>query len=334
VKATFLLTKIGIAVSLAAMCVAARADVVTLTNGKRIEGRAGPAPGNPDAIRFTWSTGEVEVDRSRIRLIEEEPEAVDWLRIGDQHFSAGHYEQAQAAYRKSKAADPAHAEATERLRAVEVALRSTRAQQRREQVEQIDRLLEEAAVEIEAQQFENAHRTLTETVPDLGPEPRHSARMRQVKIDLYRAWAHEREDKLRPEAAARHLQELLRIDPTDRDAYASLMAIWDKMPEKSEQVVKALRAELKVHPEDVSTRKRLADKLFERGELAEAGTHYETLCELGGYGGSEVEARLVDLLDVLYRSARDRREYDAAIDHYKRLQGYSPRADDWGLLEL
>ena len=73
----------------------------------------------------------------------------------------------------------------------------------------------------------------------MNPSAKQSARMLELKKNLQRAWGKERYDKLARESAATHFEELLKLDPNDKEAFDILLEIWSRMPEKTNQVIEA-----------------------------------------------------------------------------------------------
>jgi len=316
---------------------AAAADVLVLKTGERLEGIVLPAPGDPDAVLFQDHRPRVKIPRANIQSLEEEPDAVDWRRIGDQNFAAKHYRGALMAYGKSLGSEPGNAEVEEKRRAAEAAMARVSAMERDKELAEIDEILRKAEEKIGAMEYGAAERILFEEVParDLGEK--QEQRVLELRKKLFKAWGMERIDKLLPEEGAKHLEKLLDLDPTDEEAYAALIEIWSKMPEKNEQVIDALAMNLKLRPDDLVTRKKLADKYYEQSKILApkepekslecedgARREYETLYQSGEFKNSEIEANLIALTNGLVRRAEARQDYDTAIAYYRRLQSYSP----------
>lgn len=312
----------------------AKADVLTLDNGERREGIVTDAPAEPDFVMFEDSAGQVKIARSRIRAIEKEPTEKDLMHIGDQYYLKKRYDLSLEAYKKAQAEAPQNPDVADRLVRATAALESTASATRAEQIAQIDKLLSEAAEASKAENYQKAEDLLYRQIPELSPSATQQERLRTEKIALKKKWGKERLDKLAKEAAAVHFEEVLHLDPGDSEAFNALLAIWAGMPEKTEQVIAAYEARLEADPNDKVNRKSLADKYYAKGEYAKAVEHYEILFRSGDFKDSQISAYLINSLKVLYQDSEKRRDYDAAIGYYKKLQTHSKEYDDARLRRL
>lgn len=312
----------------------ALADILTLDNGERREGIVTSAPAEPDFVMFEDSSGQVKIARSRIRAIENEPTEKDLMHIGDQFYLKKRYDLSMEAYKKAGAAAPENQEVADRMARAAAALESTASAARTEQIAQVDKLLNEAVEASKGENFQKAEDLLYRQIPELSPSATQQERLRTEKIGLKKRWGKERLDKLAKEAAAAHFEEVLRLDPGDAEAFTALLSIWAEMPEKTEQVIAAYEARLQADPDDKVNRKSLADKYYAKGEYAKAVEHYEILFRSGDFKNSQISANLVSSLKVLYQDAEKRRDYDAAIGYYKKLQTHSKEYDDTRLRRL
>ncbi|HUT25039.1 MAG TPA: hypothetical protein VM492_11905, partial [Sumerlaeia bacterium] len=335
------------AATVALLPATASADVLVLKTGERLEGIVLPAPGDPDAVLFQDRRPRVKIPRANIQSLEEEPDAVDWRRIGDQNFAAKRYRGALRAYRKSLEFEPGNAEVEEKQQAAEAAITRVSAMERDKDLAKVDEMLRRAEERIGAMEFAAAERILFEEVPARDSSEKQDQQVLGLRKKLLKAWGMDRIDKLLPEEGAKHLEKLLDLDPTDEEAYAALIEIWSKMPEKNEQVINALAMNLKLHPDDLVTRKKLADKYYEQSKILAlkepekalecedgARREYETLYQSGEFKNSEIEANLIALTSGLVRRAEARQDYDTAIAYYRRLQSYSPDFGDARIREM
>jgi hypothetical protein len=341
------------ALAILAIADAVRADVVILKKGDRQEGIVTPAPGKPDFILLRNYKTRLEIQRDRITSIEEEPDSVDWRRIGDQFFNERLYQNALEAYRKSASFDPADAKTAEQIRAAELALQREATLDRRKQIESINAMLDDAAAKVDAKKFEDAEGVLMRDVLSLNPTDEQQKRILDLKKALYKGWALEMEDKLRSNDAAKYFEKLLALDPLDKDAYDRLVVIWEKDPDKTAQVINAHLVHLKLDPGDNKIRRKLADKYVEyaaqlessKGEVpdrarrvdalyASAVEQYELLAAGQENPHPEIAKALSTCLTNLSKRSEQRADYDNAIAYYKHLQKYSDKAGDEALHRL
>ena len=324
------------------------ADVVILTTGARLEGRVTPAPGDPDAILFEDNRAQIKIARDRIREIQEEPDAVDYRKLGDQFFSAKRYEEARRAYNQSLEASPKDApEVKQRLEALKQAESRAAAEVQREQLKKVDGMLDEAAKAIEAGKYADAQKTLEEGVPEKELLARQKERLVDLRKKLYRGWALERMDKLDSGAAAMYFEKYLKLNPDDEEAYAHLIDIYSKDPDKTAQVIEAHWVQLQLHPDDHMTRRKLAEKYVERARLLrknaegrlgddkimellnKAAEQFAILMKAGDFDLSEVEREYVSVLRTLRQTARQKGDLDQAIAYHNRIpENYRRNEED------
>ncbi|MBN1866446.1 hypothetical protein JW916_04045 [Candidatus Sumerlaeota bacterium] len=320
--------------TLTVLAPAARADIVILTTGERFEGIIVQSQSDSESVLFRDSRGEVKFSRDRIRSIEDEPDAVDWMKLGDQNLSRGRYEAALEAYRASLTYDPTDAKVQERIDQTETAIHRVDDKNRLGQLQAIDALLDQTAKDIEERRYARAEDALTTRILVLGPSLEQKKRILDLTKTLHREWANDWLDRLEPTSAADHFQQLLKLDPTDEDSYRKLVQIWGGMSEKTGQVVEALKMQLTIRPDDKEARRELADKYFEQKQYDLALEQYSILHDTGEFKGTMIEARMADCLTVLYRNAASDKDFDKAVELYKRLKIYSPIAGDDTLHEL
>jgi S1-C subfamily serine protease/tetratricopeptide (TPR) repeat protein len=326
---------------------AARGDVVILKNGNRLEGIVTPTPGKPDSILVRNYKTRLTIQRDRISSIQEEPDSVDWRRIGDQFFKERRYEEALETYKKSASLDPADTKTAEQIRATELALQHDAPPELNKQVKNIVRLLDEAAQKTDRKEYEAAESILLENAPALTPSADQQKRILDLKKALYKKWALELEDKLCANDAGKCFEKLLALDPLDKDANDRLIVIWEKQPEKTPQVIEAYKSRLAQNSGDTATRRKLADKYMEYAKILQtdksdipdrarrvdtlhesAVEHYETLVDGKESPHPDIADAVSNCLTSLYTHAEWRRDYDQAIAYYRRLQKYSKKAGD------
>jgi G:T/U-mismatch repair DNA glycosylase len=331
---------------------AVRGDVVILKKGERLEGIVTPIPGKPDSILLRNYKTRLTIQRDRISSIQEEPDSVDWRRIGDQFFKERRYEEALETYRKSASFDPADTQTAEQIRLAELALQRG-ATPTSGPAQSIDRLLDEVAQIIERKEYEKAESILLKDAPALLPAAAQQRLILDLKKALYRRWALEMADKLRWNDATKYSEKLLQLGPVDRETYERLTVIWERLPEKTPEMIEAYRARLITEPGDTTTRRKLADKYVEyarslqldkadipdrakRVDEAYEGAlkEFELLSSGPESHRRETSDALTECLTILYSRAEQGGDYDRAIAYYKHLQKYSEKASGEVLLTM
>ncbi len=330
------------------------ADVLILESNERYEGIVTPAPGKPDSYLFRRAVGgQIEIHKDRIKKVEFEDDATDWMRIGDQYSEKKYFQKALESYEHALKFEPDNATLKERIRLTHEALKREAGIERRQKLAEIDEMLDEIEKKIEDEKFEAAEKALQNTVPKMNPVSKQLERIAELNKKLYRTWGLEREDRIKPKEAAVYYEKYLKLEPTDEEIVNRLMAIWDTMPGKVENLIRAYETQLQLRPDDQKTRKMLADKYVEyaidkQGEAADtedakmkaallkqaneiyerAISHYAHLYDTGDFKGTSVEKALISTLTSLYTRAKLNQDYERALTYYKRLQQYDPTVKD------
>ncbi|HBF32966.1 TPA: hypothetical protein DDW35_00245, partial [Candidatus Sumerlaeota bacterium] len=244
---------------------AVHADVVLLKNGQRVEGVATQTPGKPDSVTIRGPKGTVELSKDLIQTIQYESEAVNLRRTGDDHYNAKRYKEAIESYQKSLALDPKDELTAKQLKTAQDAIARESTVERRKQIEVINTTLAEAKKKVATKEFDAAEKMLLKEVPALTPTDEQVQQSNEIKRDLYLAWAHESDDKLKPELAVKYYEKVLELDASNKEAYERLIKVMETNPDYNQRVIEAYRVQLKLTPDDSATRRKLADKLLAEG---------------------------------------------------------------------
>lgn len=324
----------------------ARADIVLMKKGERLEGVVAATPGRPDTVSFRNSKTVMEIPKDMIQAIQYESEAVNLRRMGDQYYNAKRYKDAFEAYQKSLALNPNDAVTSQQLGMARDALTRETSLERRKQMEAVEVQMANAKKLAEEKKFEDAEKILLSVLPALRPTDEQLTMIFNQKKEFYRAWAHEADDKLKPELASRYYEKVLELDPNDKEAYERLLKVSEKMPERSARVIEAYRVQLKLNPKDSITRRKLADKLLEEGfrmdreggnnaesrrkveeNMKEALDLYDQCAEGAEKTPSTIVEQKSRIFAMLYRRAELAGDLDAATRFYQQLSEVSDKTD-------
>ncbi|MFW6256003.1 MAG: hypothetical protein ACOC54_04210, partial [Candidatus Sumerlaeota bacterium] len=201
---------------------ATMADVVHMKNGKRMEGKVYPAPGDPTSIVLQNSQVRLTISRDRVESIKEEPDAIDFRRIGDQFYNDANFDKALEYYLMAQKADPGDETAAAKVQATREATERAKSIERHQQLDALSLMLDEAEKYIEAKTrdgFLKAQEILYEKAPQQGPTADQLKRIKDLKIKLHLAWALELQDKLVTGEAGEHFEKVLQLDPNNRVAF-------------------------------------------------------------------------------------------------------------------
>jgi tetratricopeptide (TPR) repeat protein len=333
-------------------------DVVVFKDGERQEGIVTPAPGESDAILFQQISGQVKISRSRIDSIVEEPDEVDFRKVGDLYFAAKRFDNALDYYKKAAGIKPDDKTIQERIQNTLSEIETVAQAKRTQEQAKLDKSQDEIEEKIKAKNFEVAD-LMAKKVAESAPSDKQKDRLTDQKKRILKGWGFERLDKMRGDDAAKLFEQYLELDPGDKDVYDALIRIWGKRPEKAEQVMAAYEVELKLNPTDNEIRKKLALKYDDQirnirrsinkdstpEEIravdektiqlqAKAVRELEILFQDEKTKTPAVENALVQSLQALWNWEKENGTYETKVAAYKHLQQYDPKATDTELYIL
>jgi tetratricopeptide (TPR) repeat protein len=331
----------------------AAADIVVLKSGQRMEGRVTDAPGDSDAVVLQDAKVRLTIKRDRIESIVEEQDSVDYRRVGDQYFGLQDYQKALEYYLLSRDNDTSDQITLDKIQSTREAIEREENLKRHQQVDAISQLMDEAEKKIGARdqkQFAEAETILAKTVPEKGPTVEQLRRSRELLVQLYNNWGLDLKDKMASGQAGAYFEKALEIDPNNRVAFDNLLLLWESDNSKTPQVVEALKVKLRLNPDDMETRRKLAAKSLDlvrmteiEGKTEEAAvdrmyeevvTELEWLHKNDNFQKSRVERQLADTISNLYRRAEGRNDFESAIKWYRMLAIYSDTTDPTQLATL
>jgi hypothetical protein len=330
----------------------AQGDVVVFKDGERQEGIVTPAPGESDAILFQQISGQVKIPRSRIESIVEEPDEVDFRKVGDLYFAAKRFDNALDYYKKAAAIKSDDKTIQERIQNTLSEIEAVAQAKRAQELAKLDKTQDEIEEKIKAKNFEVAD-LMAQKVAEANPSDKQKDRLTDQKKRILKGWGFERLDKMREDEAAKRFEQYLELNPADKEVYDALIHIWDKRPEKADQVMAAYEVELKLAPNDNETRKKLALKYDDQIRnlrrnitkdskpeevravdektiqlQAKAARELEILCQDEKFKTPAVQNALVESLQALWNWEKENGTYETKVAAYKHLQQYDSKASD------
>lgn len=312
---------------------AATADIVVLRDGQTREGRVEEVVGKPDRIALITATGRIELRRDRIKEIVDEPDSVDWRRIGDQLAASRNYPQALENYRKALAADPNNREAQEGLQKVTAALEERRLDEERKQASTLDTRIDEAKKLTADGKYADAEKAL-EAVSKGNPSEVQRTAAQVALMELYLAWGFERLDKLDYRGAEERYLRVLEMDPENKQARDMLLRVWRNDSTKREEVLKAYEAKLREDPDNLEYNQQVADLSIALNRFENAIAPLEKLVASPKYRALQYDKFYRSALTEVIRYQRDAGNWDAAIVNTEKLLTAFPGEDSSQLAVL
>ncbi len=320
-------TRFGLVLLIMTAVMPVGADILVLNNSREMKGVVDEGASDSEKVKFIGASGSIMIPRSRIRRIEREPESQGYVHIGDDFSRLGDMEQALNAYQKALEADPDSESAKSRLADAKQAIEDRKRASRDDQLQQINDLMKDVRDLIRRGNFESAE-ALLEKTSDLVPNPTQREPLQDLIAELYLAWARERLDKLDTPGAEQKLNLALAASPGNEAVMTLLLTLWEDQPEKQEQTLRVYKTVLERKPGDDLLRRRVADMMFQKGDLEDAIYHYLLLYnESVRFRGTSLEARVVETLEKLHLRKAQEGDFEKAIYYYNLLGEIVPDLD-------
>ncbi len=320
--------------ALAALALAASAwgDVVTYKNGRVVKGLIDRSNRDEETVRIETATTKLTIPRSRIQSVKHESTAQGYIHIGAEHRQRGKLPEALLAFERALQAESDNDTARALVESVQSQISAEKKMDRKEAVTRIDDLADEARALIEQGDFEEAEQMLKEANV-LVPKDDQRAGLQWLLGELYLAWSDERQDKLDRLGAEQKLTLALGADPENPEVVNRLLQLWEDNPQERENAANVYETLLERNPEDNNIRKKLAGLYYKMGNSVDAVNHYMALYQQSEeYQGTELEGRLIEMLERLHKRYAADKNYEEAKKTYHLLATIDIEADPLGYL--
>lgn len=309
------------------------ADILVLNDGTRLEGRVERLPSAHERVAFISGAGRVEFPMSRVREIIEEPDEVDWTRIGNQFLDRRNYTSALQHFQKALEANADHQPARDGLEAAQTAIDAQQEERNRELRARLSQQLESVPELIELEKFREAEEILDRVMTTETTEEQRLAARRLMR-NLYLAWGFSRYDRLDRRGAEEKYQRVLEMDPQNEEAREKLLLIWRDDPSKRAEVLKAYQAKLEEEPNNLEYNRIVGELLYEFQRYEESIPHLTKVASAPAYRNRGYDRRLMNAYEETINKLTDGGDIDAAIERYRELIELRPNTDKTNLVML
>ncbi|HNM46344.1 MAG TPA: hypothetical protein PKH51_04930, partial [Candidatus Sumerlaeota bacterium] len=309
---------------------AVSADVLILTDGTQLEGRAEAVVGSDDRVAFTSGTGRIELPKSRIAEIKQESDSADYTRIGDQYLKAKNYPAAVQKYQKAIEFDAAYEPAQKGLKEAQGAITAEQNERVKALQEKIGQQLETIPALIKSEKYEDADAALKQITESEATEQQRLTAQRYFR-DLYLAWAFSRYDRLDYRGAEEKYLRVMEMDPENKDARDALLKIWINDPLKKQEVLKAYLAKLAEEPNNLEYNQIAGDLLYETERYGEAIGPLTKIYDNPRYANRGYSTKLRNAYKQYILQQYDDKNLDGAIATYKTMLSIFTDEDDTNL---
>ena len=321
------------AIALIPTTMTATADIVTLDNGKELRGLTRVSSSDPNILIFTGANSSMNLNRSRIRSIQQETEAKGYIHIGLEQREAGQLAEALHSFQKALDMGTDNEEAQKHLDNTQRMIKDSEAESREEAVEMINDLINDIEGAAENKDFEAAE-ALVAKANELIPENEQKPKLQKAISSLYLEWAADRADKFDKVGQEEKLMLALAADPENSEIIDQMLTLWEDDPEKKEQVANVYEVMLERNPGDEILRAKLASLYNDLNMPEDAVRHDLQLYEANeeALQGSALEERLLRNLNKLHRQYAGNADYDKAIYYAKVARAINPEIDPTDLI--
>lgn len=309
---------------------AVSADVLILTDGTQLEGRAEAVVGSDDRVAFTSGTGRIELPKSRISEIKQESDSADYTRIGDQYLKVKNYPAAVQKYQKAIEFDSAYEPAQRGLKEAQGAITAEQNERVKALQEKIGQQLETIPALIKSEKYEDADAALKQITESEATEQQRLTAQRYFR-DLYLAWAFSRYDRLDYRGAEEKYLRVMEMDPENKDARDALLKIWINDPLKKQEVLKAYLAKLAEEPNNLEYNQIAGDLLYETERYGEAIGPLTKIYDNPRYANRGYSTKLRNAYKQYILQQYDDKNLDGAIATYKTMLSIFTDEDDTNL---
>jgi tetratricopeptide (TPR) repeat protein len=309
------------------------ADVLVLTDGKRLEGRVEEIRGSKDRVAFVSGSGRIELPLARIKERIEEPDEKDWTRVGDQFLEAKSNLSAVQMYQRALESNTEFQPAKDGLAKAQQAINEEQDSRRRQTQEAIGKELESISKMILEERFEEAKAALDRLISADATEQQRTTGQRLMR-DLYLAWGYSRFDRLDYVGAEEYYQRVLEMDPQNAEARDQLLAIWKDNPAKRPEVLKAYQARLAEDPNNLALNQTVGDLLYREERWEEAIGPLTKVAAQPRFAGQGYDEKLKRCFQMSINTKTDQRKLDEAIALYQQMLGIFPYEDRTSLTVL
>jgi hypothetical protein len=310
------------------------ADVLILVDGTRLEGRVDEVVGARDRIAFTSGSGRIELPLERIRERIDEPDAMDWTRVGNQFADARNFPLAVQMFQRALEADPDFADAKAGMARAQDAISADQDARRRAAQDAVTRDLELVPEMIAAEKFDETLALLNRLMQNENASAEQRVTAQRLLRDLHLAWGFSRWDRTDNKGAEEHYQRVLEMDPDNQEARDRLLVIWRDDPSKRAEVLKAYQAKLAAEPNNLQLNQIVGDLLFRDERWEEAIEPFKKVASAPRFAGQGYDTKLRRSYQMSINAAADAGNLDKAIALTQEMMGIFTNSDDTGLKVL
>lgn len=304
----------------------ARADVLVLKSGERKTGLVKELKSDPGNVEFTDSTGVIKIPRARISKIEYEPEFMSHMHIGQQYLDKNNLLDARRHFTLARNAAPDNPEVLAALDKVERAIQQKQADEQKRKEELMELELKNVKELLADKQFEKAA-DKTRFLIGVAPTEEQKAMLTRQLGDVYYQWGLDCLDRLDRVNAPIYLSKAYELNPSNVDAFNRLLALWEKDPARTNDVIKVYQDRLRQNPNDLEVLFKLSNLLLDQNNYSEALPMLVTLYNSEQYRNTDVGEKLKKAYETVCRDLVSNKNYLAAADLYEQYVGTFPGTD-------
>ncbi|MGI8905698.1 MAG: tetratricopeptide repeat protein [Candidatus Sumerlaeaceae bacterium] len=314
-----------LALTLAAVCFTASADVVFLKNGQKQVGIITQGgPGQP-RVSIRSIGGEISIPADRIERIEQEPAAASYMRLGDQYLDARRFQEGADAYKKGLEADPKHADLQSKLAQAQAGLSGIAEAAKQTADSQVQQVIAGAAELVKAKKFQEAFDALHAVEP--AADSPAATPYKKAMAELYYLWGVDRADRQDTAGATEKFQMTLKYDPQNEQARQGLIQAFNGDPTKLKEM-----SEYYSKSSAPADQVKAADSFFKLRQYDKALPIYLKYVADPELGSNIMRDRIKIMYQNMHEELARQGNYAKAVELYQDYVQFAPDADQTPLV--
>ena len=296
-------------------------DILIVNNNNEVWGKITSEGDN--YIFFLTNIGEIKFDKSKIKEIVREDEAMNLYRLGDIEFDKKNYQKAIEYYQQSLKKNSELVMAQNKIELANEALEIAKKEEEKKHFEEITQKIRNAEKMIDEDKFSDALLEF-DKIKQLNPSKSQLEEIDADMIKLHYNWALSYVDKLQKDAAIEQLQLVLKLDTQNNDALTKLNEIYESDTRYSNKALENLLKALENNKDDKTLNEKVGDIYYQRMDYVKALPYIEKVYLLSEKPKSDITNKLKKCLNSTINKSIEDKQFKQAEEYLNKFYQYFP----------